>query len=99
MMAKMKQSFYKNLPAIEDTENNIPPATGKIEKNAGDVLTGTAECATVCVTGLETRQTAEAAAITGDDPFTVSVRTVAGAALAVALLALLLAAVSLWRVL
>lgn len=33
------------------------------------------------------------------DPLTVSVRTVAGAALAVALLALLLSAVSLWRVL
>nr|DAU43695.1 MAG TPA: hypothetical protein [Caudoviricetes sp.] len=52
MMAKMKQSFYKNLPAIEDTENNIPPATGKIEKNAGDGLTGTAECATLSVKGL-----------------------------------------------
>ena len=52
MMAKMKQSFYKNLPAIEDTENNIPPATGKIEKNAGDVLTGTAECAMLSVKGL-----------------------------------------------
>lgn len=34
-----------------------------------------------------------------NDPFTVSVRTIAGAALAVALLALLLSAVSLWRVL
>lgn len=34
-----------------------------------------------------------------NDPFTVSVRTVAGAALAVSLLALLLSAVSLWHVL
>lgn len=39
---------------------------GKIEKSAGNGLTGTAECATVCVTGFETRQQAVAAAVKGD---------------------------------
>ena len=40
----------------------------KIAKFYNLRLTNTAKHATVCVTGFETRQTAEAAAVTGDDP-------------------------------